>query len=707
MMGADLNTSLQEFFTVIEMSGDTLLEELKTALGPTVSNLVPYNLQRVVETHNSCLYMSVTKVLVFLDCTRWEGRDFLEDLVKSLQTDEELKKLITALSKWISAFEDHVWDLALSKELAEEEVALRVNLALTATRPVIGNYFNGVLEGLIGSLGIKIHKDEDPPRSTQEGLERCLAEELEQLSVSASSLKGSESHGLHVGYSLQYSDHEKGPSVPALLSTVLPRLLDEIDRLRLGMSTPSDEDQSSEEQPDLLESLAAKGVPKSPKTKDVYQKFVNILDAWPRIRDPAPIQRLKGDPLVPPRQVDPTLKSALRHPSTNLGASVGFSWVPGRIPTDEEDPQRSSVHRGLLHTKPAVFPPKVSIPILPFPPQGSKSGEGELANGDPNVLRGVSAAPVRDTPVDSSQRDPSSDKMPKQEGSTPGMVGPIRGILCPSKLPRKDLEYSEKQHTLLDPQGHTVGHVHLTDITKSERGSSSGSGTAKWKEPDTPDLGSEGASAPVQKRVKIKGATYRHGSAPSIHVGAFLHDVPEREEDDNYEKDGKERDEEFEEDVNQGGTPKDKGNKEEEDNEDDAQFVNTDPAPPKHWTQSQQAQQDEQEYSLVIEILSDDEKQQRSRVEAQAASKRSAPLSDSQPSSQGEGDDPIPKEADLQDPGNEDESVMKEVAKLNTKNRVQMKALSEAHDQCYAADKLCTQEVHGAILGLNQIPCVV
>ena len=50
---------------------------------------------------------------------------------------------------------------------------------------------------------------------------------------------------------------------------------------------------------------------------------------------------------------------------------------------------------------------------------------------------------------------------------------------------------------------------------------------------------------------------------------------------------------------------------------------------------------------------------------------------------------------------------MKEVAKLSTKNKVQMKALSEAHDQCYAVDKLCKQEVRGAILGLNQIPSVV
>ena len=223
--------------------------------------------------------MSVTKVLVFLDCARQEGCDFLEDLVKSLQTDEELKKLLTVLSTWISAFKDHIWNLALSKELAEEQVALHVNLALTATRPIIGNYFNGVLEGLVGSLGIKIYDDEDPPHSTQEGLEKCLAKELEQLSVSAPSLEGCESHGLHIGYSLQYADHKKGPSVPALSSTVLPDLLDVIDHLQLGISTPSDEDQSSEEQQDLLESLAAKGVPRSSKTKDVYQKFVNILDA--------------------------------------------------------------------------------------------------------------------------------------------------------------------------------------------------------------------------------------------------------------------------------------------------------------------------------------------------------------------------------------------------------------------------------------------
>ena len=582
MMGADLNTSLQEFFTVIETSGG-ILEELKTALGPTVSNLVPYNLQRVVESHNSRLYMSVTKVLVFLDCARREGRDFLEDLVKSLQTDEELNKLLTALSKWISAFEDHIWNLALSKELAKEEVALRVNLALTATRLVIGNYFNGVLEGLVGSLGIKIYEDEDPPCSTQEGLEKRLAKELEQLSVSAPSLEGCESRGLHVGYSLQYADHEKGPSVPALSSTALPDLLDAINRLWLGISTPSDEDQSSEEQQDLLESLAAKGVPRSSKTKDVYQKFVNILDARPHIRNPVPAPKPKVNPPMPPRQVDPPQTPATGNPTSIPGALLGSNWVPGKIPTDEEESKKLFSYKNPLSIKPAVLPPKVSVPIPPFPHQGSKSGEEELANRDPNGLRGVSVAPVRDTPVDRSRRDPSSDKMPKQEGSTPGVVGPTRGILCPSKLPRRDLKYSEERRTLLDSQGHLIGCMQLTDIAKPERGSASESGTVKRKEPDTPDLGSEGAFAPVQKRVRIEGATYQHGSAPSIHIGASLHDVPERDEDDDYEKDGEEGNEDYNEDVNQGDTPKDEENEEEDDDEDNAQFVDIDPVPPKCW----------------------------------------------------------------------------------------------------------------------------
>ena len=50
------------------------------------------------------------------------------------------------------------------------------------------------------------------------------------------------------------------------------------------------------------------------------------------------------------------------------------------------------------------------------------------------------------------------------------------------------------------------------------------------------------------------------GSAPSIHVGASLYDVPERDEGDNYEKEGEEEDEDNDNEVIRGDTPKDEDN---------------------------------------------------------------------------------------------------------------------------------------------------
>ena len=126
-----------------------------------------------------------------------------------------------------------------------------------------------------------------------------------------------------MGYSLEYADSQKGPSVPALSSKALPDLLDAIDQLRLGMSTPLGKDKSSEEQQDLLASLAVKEVLKSSKTKDIYQKFVSILNARPHIWDPAPVQKLRGDPPVPPGWVDPPPTPVQGNPTPNSGASSG------------------------------------------------------------------------------------------------------------------------------------------------------------------------------------------------------------------------------------------------------------------------------------------------------------------------------------------------------------------------------------------------
>ena len=166
---------------------------------------------------------------------------------------------------------------------------------------------------------------------------------------------------------------------------------------------------------------------------------------------------------------------------------------------DEEEPKKLFSYRNPLYTKPSVPPPKVSDPNPPIPHQGFKADERELVVSDSSRSGGIPAVHARNTPVDYSQGDPSLDKMPKQEASSQEVAKPTKGIICPSKLPRRDLKYSDNWHTFLDPPGHPIGSIRLTDIAKSGKSLASGSGTANRKEPDTPDLGSGGASAPVQK----------------------------------------------------------------------------------------------------------------------------------------------------------------------------------------------------------------
>ena len=154
---------------------------------------------------------------------------------------------------------------------------------------------------------------------------------------------------------------------------------------------------------------------------------------------------------MPPGQIDPSPIPVQGNPPPNSGASSGSNWEPGRIPTDVEELRKLFSYRNPLYTKPQVPPPKVSDPILPIPHKESKAGKEELVGDDPSGSGGTPAVHAENTPVDCSQGDLSLDKMPKQEASSQEVMKPTKGILHPSKLPRRDLKYSDNQHTIFDP----------------------------------------------------------------------------------------------------------------------------------------------------------------------------------------------------------------------------------------------------------------
>ena len=195
-----------------------------------------------------------------------------------------------------------------------------------------------------------------------------------------------------------------------------------------------------------------------------------------------------GDPPMPPGQVDPPPTPGQGNPPPNSGASSSSNWEPGKIPTDEEETKKLFSYRNPLYNKPSVPPPKVSDPIP------HKTGEEKPVGGDPSRSGGAPPVHTGNTPVDHSQGDLSLDKVPKQEASSQKVAKPTKGTLHPSKLPRRNLKYTDSQHTIYDPKGHAIGSLRLTNIAKSGTNSASESGTAKHKEPDTPDTSSSEVS---------------------------------------------------------------------------------------------------------------------------------------------------------------------------------------------------------------------
>ena len=111
----------------------------------------------------------------------------------------------------------------------------RVNAALSAVKPMVTNYFRGILEGLVGCLSLTPPPGERTARSTQDGVERHVAAALQKYSLSNVPQRSLQLSGLHVGYSHGFAKRNVRASIPALSSTALPDLLQTMDCLHLSM----------------------------------------------------------------------------------------------------------------------------------------------------------------------------------------------------------------------------------------------------------------------------------------------------------------------------------------------------------------------------------------------------------------------------------------------------------------------------------------
>ena len=113
--------------------------------------------------------LRVALPLTRLDEAREELETFIQSRLEELQSPQETKNLIGELSSRVTDHRGRVRELLRSKPLRHPEVIPLIMVGLAADRPIKSNFFPGLLEGLLGSLGMAAPREGNPPTSSRDG----------------------------------------------------------------------------------------------------------------------------------------------------------------------------------------------------------------------------------------------------------------------------------------------------------------------------------------------------------------------------------------------------------------------------------------------------------------------------------------------------------------------------------------------------------
>ena len=94
---------------------------------------------------------------------------FIQSCLEELRSQQETKNLIGELSSRITDHRGRVCQLLHSEPLRHPEVVPLIMVGLAADRPLENNFLPGLLEKLLGSLGIAAPGEGNPPTSSREG----------------------------------------------------------------------------------------------------------------------------------------------------------------------------------------------------------------------------------------------------------------------------------------------------------------------------------------------------------------------------------------------------------------------------------------------------------------------------------------------------------------------------------------------------------
>ena len=188
--------------------------------------------------------MKVTLPLMQLEAACGDMEEFMWSCFQELSSQTESWELIGALSQKLADHASLVQELVQVLELTEEEVSLQVIIGLGAHQPLEANFFPGILEGLVGRLGLAPPSVINPPTSVLEGMAchwaAILREAIQRTEGRDINLGQVTStvvpHGLHLDYDLDFQNKRVDNVAPTLTLLLLYGLIDNLQQFeRLGV----------------------------------------------------------------------------------------------------------------------------------------------------------------------------------------------------------------------------------------------------------------------------------------------------------------------------------------------------------------------------------------------------------------------------------------------------------------------------------------
>ena len=239
--GEDTMRSLKTFQAQVRTSVDQLRDSLDDLLSRIPDRVLCSNVMALVDQHRRETSAAAIFPLVLLDAARNDMQAFLQSRLDNLSAAVESRMVAEACVERFANHMNALWGFLEDPRMSNPEVAFRVQMGLSSTRPLVANYFQGALEGVLGLLGLHTPVPEQSRIRTVEVaskhharlLKQYLAQATEGYETDWEDREGTEQEDLHLDYLKDFSVRKADQVHCVFESSMMEDLLGPLEDLKI------------------------------------------------------------------------------------------------------------------------------------------------------------------------------------------------------------------------------------------------------------------------------------------------------------------------------------------------------------------------------------------------------------------------------------------------------------------------------------------